>query len=119
MSDRARRTAILFAAIAVTGWGMTGVFVRLVPSLPATFITSARQIVALVCMLPALSRRPGEIVPALRHGITWRLALALNAFLLFAVLGFQRATVSEVSLLFTTVQVCNLIPSRITISLIR
>src|SRR5690242_8084282 len=40
MSDRARRTAILFAAVAVTGWGMTGVLVRLVPDLPATFITS-------------------------------------------------------------------------------
>jgi DME family drug/metabolite transporter len=119
MSDRARRTAILFAAIAVTGWGMTGVLVRLVPSLPATFITSARQIVALVCMLPALSRRPREIVPALRHGITWRLAIALNAFFLFAVLGFQRATVSEVTLFIATAPVWILIANSITGARIR
>jgi drug/metabolite transporter (DMT)-like permease len=114
MHDRARRTAILFAAIAVTGWGMTGVLVRLVPGMPATFITSVRQIVALACMLPALSRRTREIIPTIRHGITWKLAASLNAFFLFAVLGFQRATVSEVTLFIATAPVWILIASAIT-----
>lgn len=114
MPDRAHRTAILFAAIAVTGWGMTGVLVRLLPGFPATFITSARQIVAFICMLPALLRRTSEIVPTIRHGITWRLAISLNAFFLFAVLGFQRATVSEVTLFIATSPVWILIASRIT-----
>ena len=119
MAERARRTAILFAAIAVTGWGMTGVFVRLVPGFSAEFITSARQIVALLCMLPALSRRTREIGPTIRHGITWRLAIALNAFFLFAVLGFQRATVSEVTLFIATAPVWILIASSFTGARIR
>jgi len=119
MPDRARRTAILFAAIAVTGWGLTGVFVRLVPSFPATFITSSRQLIALVCMLPALSRRTSEILPTIRQGITWRLAVALNAFFFFAVLGFQRATVSEVTLFIATAPVWILIAHSITGARIR
>ena len=119
MSDRARRTAILFAAIAVIGWGMTGVLVRLLPNFPATFITSARQIVALLCMLPALLRQSEEIVHTIRQGITWRLALALNAFFFFAVLGFQRATVSEVTLFIATAPIWIIIASSITGARIR
>jgi drug/metabolite transporter (DMT)-like permease len=62
-------------------------------------------------MLPALSRRTSEILPTIRHGITWRLALSLNAFFLFAVMGFQRATVSEVTLFIATAPVWILIAS--------
>jgi drug/metabolite transporter, DME family len=105
MTDRARRTAIFLAAIAVTGWGMTGVFVRLVPHFSATFITSARQIVAFTCMIPAVIARRREILPTISQSMTWRLALALNAFFVFAVFGFQRATVAEVTLCIATAPV--------------
>jgi drug/metabolite transporter (DMT)-like permease len=65
-------------------------------------------------MLPALLRRSNEIIPTIRQGITWRLAVALNAFFLFAVLGFQRATVSEVTLFIATSPVWILIASSFT-----
>jgi drug/metabolite transporter (DMT)-like permease len=56
-------------------------------------------------MLPIVATRRRDVLRTISQPITWRLALALNAFFVFAVFGFQRATVSEVTLCIATAPV--------------
>ena len=86
-------------------WGLTGVFVRLLPPLSPLTITAGRFLVALAFVLPVLglfahSRR--SVKSVLMRPMAYVLALLLSGYYLLATAAFQMAPVAEVALLLST-----------------
>ena len=99
------RNALWFAALTSLTWGLTGVFVRLLPPIPPLTITAGRLVIALVAALPVFLVVRGarhSIKGALRHRASYTLALLLAGYYLLATAAFQMAPVAEVALLLST-----------------
>jgi len=100
-----QRNALLAAGLTSLMWGLTGIFVRLLPSLPPLTITAGRLFVALLVVLPILglfrsSRQSFKL--ALERPVAHLLALLLAGYYLLATAAFQMAPVAEVALLLST-----------------
>ena len=99
------RNAFLVAALTSISWGLTGIFVRLLPGLSPLTITAVRLIIGLVAVLPFLvifcDTRLG-LKAALAHPVAYVLALLLTGYYLLATAAFQLAPVAEVALLIST-----------------
>ncbi|WP_369614047.1 DMT family transporter [Marichromatium sp. PS1] len=82
------------ALVTPVAWGLTGVFVRLLPDLPATVIVVARLGVGLLVLAPFLLIHRRQAVHALRPP----LPLAMGLYYVLATEAFVRAPVVEVTL---------------------
>lgn len=98
------RNALWFAAVTSLTWGLTGVFVRLLPPIPPLTITAGRLVIALVAVLPILLFRDTKhgFRSALQYPASYALALLLAGYYLLATAAFQMAPVAEVALLLST-----------------
>lgn len=102
------RSALAIAAITALAWGLTGIFVRLLPGISPLAITAVRMLIALVSLLPILgySGASGRIsvglTAALRRPAAYLLALLMVGYYLLATTAFQRTPVAEVALLIST-----------------
>ncbi|MEZ5591460.1 MAG: DMT family transporter [Gammaproteobacteria bacterium] len=97
--------ALLVAGLTSLLWGLTGIFVRWLPSLPPLTITAGRLLVSLLVVLPVLglfqsSRQAFKSV--LKRPVAYVLALLLASYYLLATTAFQMAPVAEVALLLST-----------------
>jgi len=96
---------LLIAGLTSLLWGLTGIFVRLLPALPPLTVTAGRLLVALLVILPILglvrSARQ-QFASILAHPIAYTLALLLTGYYLLATTAFQLAPVAEVALLLST-----------------
>ncbi len=99
------RTALGIAALTSLTWGLTGIFVRLLPPIPPVSITAGRLAVALATTLPLLfvlrDARNGWW-KALSCVSSYLLALLLAGYYLLATAAFQLAPVAEVALFLST-----------------
>jgi drug/metabolite transporter (DMT)-like permease len=99
------RQALLCAATTSLTWGLTGVFVRLLPAIPPLTIAAGRLVIALAAVLPVLALSPDTrhgLGNALRYPCSFVLALLLAGYYLLATTAFQMAPVAEVALLLST-----------------
>ncbi|MHB1175997.1 MAG: DMT family transporter [Sulfuriferula sp.] len=99
------RNAILAAGVTSLMWGLTGVLVRLLPSLPALTVTAGRLLIALILVLPALGLLRGSrqrFRSLLGRPMAYVFALLLAGYYLLATAAFQMAPVAEVALLLST-----------------
>lgn len=99
------RTALAFAALTSMTWGLTGIFVRLLPGQSPITITAARLMIGLCAALPFLFALPGprsRIAHVLRQPVAYLLAGLLAGYYLLATAAFQRAPVAEAALLLNT-----------------
>ncbi|MES2367293.1 MAG: DMT family transporter [Pseudomonadota bacterium] len=99
------RNAILAAGVTSLMWGLTGVLVRLLPSLPALTVTAGRLLIALVLVLPVLGLLRGgrpRFRSILGCPMAYVFALLLTGYYLLATAAFQMAPVAEVALLLST-----------------
>ena len=90
------------AALTAIAWGLTGIFVFLLPPVSAFYIAGGRLLLGLACVLPALllsAAARGALLDALRRPVAYVFAALLAAYYLFATSGFQHAPVAEVALL--------------------
>jgi len=96
---------LLVAAVTSLTWGLTGVFVRLLPSISPLTVTAGRFVIALAAALPLLvlcrDTRLG-FKSALGRPVAYVLALLLVGYYLLATAAFQMAPVAEVALLLST-----------------
>lgn len=94
--------ALAAAALTAIAWGMTGIFVVLLPPVSAFWIAGGRLAVGLLCILPALLLSP-QLRLSLREAagrpVAYVFAALLSAYYLLATSGFQHAPVAEVALL--------------------
>jgi drug/metabolite transporter (DMT)-like permease len=99
------RHALAAASLTAALWGLTGIFVRLLPPIAPVAVTAGRLMVALVVALPLLAfwdaGRQG-MRNALGHPLAYLLALLLAGYYLLATAAFQMAPVAEVALLLST-----------------
>ena len=87
------------------GWGLTGIFVQLMPTSSALFITASRLAVALLISLPLLLlHRPSQqsLLSTVRYLAAFPLAAMLVGYYLLATTAFQLSSVPEVALLLST-----------------
>ena len=90
-------------------WGLTGIFVRLLPSVSPLVITAFRMAIALLSVLPVaaygstgVTGGTGGLASALRRPAAYVLASFMVGYYLLATSAFQRAPVAEVGLLIST-----------------
>lgn len=99
------KQALLLAGLTSLTWGLTGIFVRLLPTLSPLTITAGRLIIALVALLPlVLLIRNIRVCfkVTIRKPVAYILALLLAGYYLLATAAFQLAPVAEVALLLST-----------------
>ena len=98
------RTGIIGAILTAFGWGMAGVFIKLLPSLSALSIVAIRLALALVVTIPILLFQNNfySHIRELRHLKVWILSLIMLACYTLGTIAFQIAPVAEVTLLMTT-----------------
>jgi len=99
------RDALAVAALTSITWGLTGIFVRLLPGLTPLAITAGRLLVGLVAALPLLlfvRGMRGKLRQTLAQPLAYVLALLLAAYYLLATAAFQMAPVAEAALLLNT-----------------
>lgn len=93
------------AALTSLTWGLTGIFVRLLPSFSPLAITAGRLMIGLAAVLPVFillrDRRRG-LIAALQHPVAYVLAVLMAGYYLLATAAFQLAPVAEVALLIST-----------------
>lgn len=99
--------ALMAALITSLVWGLTGVFVRLLPLLSPLTITAGRLLIALAAVLPVyvMMRHltQGKVqASTLSNPTSYVLALLLAGYYLLATTAFQLAPVAEVALLLST-----------------
>ncbi len=100
-----QRASLCIAALTSLTWGLTGVFVRLLPPLPSLSVTTARLVIASAAGFPVLlfSRDiRAAFVQATLQPWAIILALVLAAYYFLATTAFQMAPVAEVALLLST-----------------
>ncbi len=97
--------ALATAAITAVAWGLTGIFIRLLPSHSPLAITAGRLAIALAVALAILGLS-AELRAGLRavsrRPVAYALAALLTAYYLLATAAFQMAPVAEVALLLST-----------------
>jgi drug/metabolite transporter (DMT)-like permease len=99
------RNALLAAGVTSLMWGLTGIFVRLLPTLPALTVTAGRLLIALIVVLPVLVLLRGShqrFISILSRPMAYIFALLLAGYYLLATTAFQMAPVAEVALLLST-----------------
>ena len=99
------RNALLAAGLTSLMWGLTGIFVRLLPPLSPLTVTAGRLLIALVAAVPVLVLYRGSrqsFKSVLVRPIAYVFALLLAAYYLLATAAFQMAPVAEVALLLST-----------------
>ena len=99
------RNALLAAGLTSLMWGLTGIFVRLLPHLSPLTVTAGRLLIALVVAVPVLVLYRGSrqsFKSVLVRPIAYIFALLLAAYYLLATAAFQMAPVAEVALLLST-----------------
>ena len=99
------RGPVLAAALTALMWGVTGIFVRLLPPVSPVDITAARLAGALIVSLPifAVSNvQRSRLKEALKNPVGYALAFLLTGYYLLATAAFQLAPVAEVALLLST-----------------
>jgi len=93
------------AAITAVAWGLTGIFIRLLPSHSPLAVTAGRLAIALAVALAILALsaelRAG-LCAVWRRPVAYALAALLTAYYLLATAAFQMAPVAEVALLLST-----------------
>lgn len=89
------------AALTAIAWGLTGIFVFLLPPVSAFYIAGGRLLLGLACVLPMLASAPARhaLCNAMGRPVAYLFAALLSAYYLFATSGFQHAPVAEVALL--------------------
>lgn len=90
------------AALTAIAWGVTGIFVFLLPPVSAFYIAGGRLLLGLFCVLPWLLFSPtsrAAVQDAMRRPIAYAFAALLSLYYLTATSGFQHAPVAEVALL--------------------
>ncbi|WP_320172383.1 DMT family transporter [Maridesulfovibrio sp.] len=98
-------TSFTLAAVTAMAWGMTGVFVRLLPPRHPATITAARLLIALpVAILPGFlsGSRQKLCRNTLARPESYLLATLLAGYYLMATTAFQMAPVADVALLLST-----------------
>ena len=86
-------------------WGLTGIFVRLLPGMSPLAVTTGRLSGALVVALPffAISdARRSSLRLAVKKPVAYALASLLVGYYLLATAAFQLSPVAEVALLLST-----------------
>ncbi len=99
------RTALLVAAVTSLTWGLTGIFVRRLPSFSPLTITTGRLLIGLAAAIPlllALGDTRRGVLAALKQPVAYLLALLLAGYYLLATAAFQMAPVADVALLIST-----------------
>jgi len=102
MSDK---VLFLVAALTSLSWGLTGIFVRLLPPISPILIAAGRLFIALLVVLPIillLQNRQYGLAIVYRRPIAYLLASFLVAYYALATVAFQLAPVAEVALLLST-----------------
>ena len=100
-----QRSAVATAVVTAAMWGLTGIFVRLLPPLSPLAITSGRLSVAFASTLPILviyAAHRRELKRVFTRPIAYALACLLVSYYLLATASFQLAPVAEVALLLST-----------------
>lgn len=90
------------AALTAIAWGLTGIFVFLLPPVSAFYIAGGRLLLGLFCVLPALllsAASRNALFDAARRPVAYIFAGLLSIYYLSATSGFQHAPVAEVALL--------------------
>ncbi|HWV18894.1 MAG TPA: DMT family transporter [Rhodocyclaceae bacterium] len=89
------------AALTAIAWGLTGIFVFLLPPVSAFYIAGGRLLLGLACVLPMLASAHARhaLSNAMGRPVAYVFAALLSAYYLFATSGFQHAPVAEVALL--------------------
>ncbi len=96
---------LIIAIITASTWGLTGIFVQLLPAYSPVTLTAVRLIIALLVSLPLLTLSQTtrhNIKSTLKQPIAYLLALLLAGYYLLATAAFQMAPVAEVALLLST-----------------
>ena len=104
-SPAIERRAILAAALTAIMWGLTGVFVRLLPHVSPLALTEGRLGGALIVALPIFAASEGKrssLMETLKNPLGYALASLLVGYYLLATAAFQLAPVAEVALLLST-----------------
>ena len=99
------RSALAIAAVTAAMWGLTGIFVRLLPALNPLAVTSWRLLVALGSVLSIFAiraARRSDLKRTLTRPVAYVLAGLLVSYYLLATASFQLAPVAEVALLLST-----------------
>ena len=99
------RKAILAACLTAIMWGLSGIFVRLLPPMSPLAITAARLGGAFIVVLPICAtshERRLSLLEALQNPLGYVLASLLTGYYLLATAAFQLAHVAEVALLLST-----------------
>lgn len=101
----AERNAVVAAGLTAMMWGLTGIFVRLLPPVSPLAVTTGRLLVALIVALPILAVSDINrlnLKVALKNPVAYALASLLGAYYFLATAAFQLAPVAEVALLLST-----------------
>ena len=99
------RRAILAAGLTAVMWGVTGIFVRLLPPVSPLAVTAGRLGGALIVALPILAisnAKRSSLMETLKNPFGYVLASLLTGYYLLATAAFQLAPVAEVALLLST-----------------
>lgn len=99
------KTALAIAANTAILWGLTGVFVRLLPPLSPVTITASRLLISLAIaavFLLLMRNVRDSFIKALHVPAAYLLALLLGGYYFLATAAFQLAPVAEVALLLST-----------------
>lgn len=97
-------SALLLVFISSIAWGLTGVLIKLLPSVSPFTLTYHRLLIAIFVSLPIilfLYRKKLEKFKSLKNPFTWVLSSLMVGYYLTATAAFQLAPVAEVSLLLT------------------
>lgn len=98
------RPALFAALLTAVLWGMTGIFVYLLPHVSPFYISGGRLLVGMLFVIPSLVFMPTarqQLRRALRVPMAYVFAALLTGYYLCATSGFRFAPVAEVTLLLS------------------
>ena len=90
------RTGLGLAALAALTWALAGIWIRLLPGSALATVVTGRLGLALVALAPVVWAQRARLGRPTRAA--WALAVAMVAYYVCAVAGFQLAPVAEVTL---------------------
>ena len=99
------RGTILAASLTAVMWGLTGIFVRLLPGLSPLAVTTVRLSGSLIVAFPLFAisdAKRSSLKLAVKKPVAYALASLLAGYYLLATAAFQLAPVAEVALLLST-----------------
>lgn len=98
------KTGIIAAILTALGWGMAGIFIKLLPSFSVFSIVTIRLVLALIVIIPIILLQNNLFthIKELRQFKVWILSIIMLGCYTFGTMAFQFAPVGEVTLLMTT-----------------